>query len=396
MQKLLPLLLLLAVGCPTVTDTPEPVDPVPPVRPEEPDEPTRPDPPERPPERPPQDGVPAAPALPRWTMPEPDVVVGAAGQWHDSSVIEDAYVAHWRPGRTVTIGVRGRHGSVTLGHKYGLQNSERGPIKIVLRGMEPRAEIRGVVIYDERGKTELLQLHDLLISTPRGSRSALDDMAPSGTVIMERCTFGPDYDNLAAYGGAGMKWGMTISHGCDVLIAVDNPRGQDPRGMPVRYEEHWAYNKHVTQQWYVNNDMAGGNRTGIQIRWAGGRDPGSVVIRGNRCNDYGWDWETLNGGAAYTVWDSKGGVWILDNEAKNAKYGCLRIVDQGQTGWHHPDGYAHDFVVVQGNTFTNENATRGNSRIKSTREVWTETLDGELSVDGDPAFPAAEAVHWLR
>jgi hypothetical protein len=316
--------------------------------------------------------------------------------WHDGDVIEEAYTSAWREGRTVTIGIRGRHGAVNLSHRYGLQNPDRGPIKIVLRGMEPKAEIRGVIIYGDRGKVELLQLHDLLISTQRGSRSALDDMAPSGTIIVERVAFGPDYDNLDAYGGAGMKWGMTISHNCHTLIAVDCPRGEDPRGGPVRYEEHWAYNKHIQRQWYINNDMSGGNRTGLHVRWAGRDDPGFVVVQGNRCNNYGWDWGTMNGGAAYTVWDSKGGVWILDNEATNAKYGCLRIVDQGATGWHHPDGFAHDFVVVRGNTFTNENATRGNSRIKSARVVWTETLDGELTVDGDPDFPAAKAIHWLR
>lgn len=336
--------------------------------------------------------------MPRWTVPEPDVIVGTPGEWHGSDVISAAYARHYAPGKTVTIGVKGRHGTVNLGHKYGLQNPERAPIKIVLRGMERGAEIRGVVIYDTRGKVELLQLHDLLISTQRGSRAALDDMAPSGTIIVERVSFLPDYDNLEAYGGAGLKWGMTISHGCHTLIAVDCERGRDPRGGPVRYEEHWAYNKHIQRQWYKRNNMAGGNRTGIQIRWADGDDPGFAVIQGNRCNDYGWDWSTMNGGAAYTVWDSKGGVWILDNEALNAKYGCLRIVDQGQTGWHHPDGYAHDFVVVQGNRFTNENASRGNSRIRSTREVWTQTLDGELTVDDGEltGFPKAQTIHWLR
>lgn len=375
MKHLLLPVLLLIVGCSTVTDTTTPVDPEPP---------------------PVGNSIPPAPALPHWTVPRPDIIVGTAGEWHGSDVISAAYARAWEPGKTVTIGVRGRHGTVNLGHKYGLQNSARADISIILRGMEPLAEIRGVVIYDARGTVKLLQLHDLLISTQRGARSALDDMAPSGTVIVERCSFLPDYDNLEAYGGAGMKWGMTISHGCDTLIAVDNTRGRDPRGGLVRYEEHWAYNKHIQRQWYINNDMSGGNRTGIQIRWADGDAPGFAVIQGNRCNDYGWDWDTMNGGAAYTIWDSRGGVWILDNEALNAKYGCLRIVDQGETGWHHRDGYAHDFVVVRGNRFTNENATRGNSRIKSVREVWTQTLGGELTVDGDDGFPQAQAVHWLR
>lgn len=259
------------------------------------------------------------------------------------------------------LGIVGKHGdSLRLCKKYGAHTKDEGNLVIQVVGIntpDVPAEIRGIHFYGEtyggKGTVKSAEFHNLRISTAHGSRAPIEDIEKSERLVFNNLELYPDNDNLRHYGGAGMKWGFDLGDGSDYLH-INNCR----RGEGQRFEEHWAYLKSNGTLFITNNDIGGGNRTGFQIRSPGGYEPphGPIVIANNKAMDYGWDWDFHNGGSCITVWCSLGyPVYILDNEIRNAKYGCVSITQEPQDQRPHllPDGRTHSDIIFAGNTFTN-------------------------------------------
>jgi hypothetical protein len=271
-------------------------------------------------------------------------------------------------GKLLVIGISGKHTeSIRLCKKYGSHTQDYGDLVIQIVGMDDKAEIRGIHIYDDVGNVKSAEFHNLKISTSQGARSPIMDIGRPDRLVFNNITLLPDPDNLTDFGGAGMKWGFDLGDGSDYLH-INNCR----RGKGQRFEEHWAYLKSTGELYITNNDIGGGNRTGFQVRTPGEKEPphGHMVIANNYARDFGWDWGFNNGGACITIWESLDWpVYIVNNTITNAKYGCLAIAHTApQEVEPHllPSGRAHSRVTLIGNTFTNPEGDRSCVSINST------------------------------
>ena len=295
---------------------------------------------------------------------EPDIIA-YPGDDINKIVRDNAY-----GGELFVLGILGKHNdSLRLCKKYGAHTQDEGDLVIQVVGIHTDipAEIRGIHFYDERGRVKSAEFHNLRVSTSKGARSPILDIARSERLVFNSLEFYPDPDNLDQYGGAGMKWGFDLGDGSDYLHINNCRRGKDQR-----FEEHWAYLKSTGALFITNNDIGGGNRTGFQVRFPGGYEPphGPMVIANNKALDYGWDWGFMNGGACITIWAShEFPVYIIDNEIRNAKYGCVSITQEPKelTPPLLPDGRAHSNIVFAGNVFTNPLGDRSCVSISATQ-----------------------------
>ena len=275
------------------------------------------------------------------------------------------------------LGIVGKHNdTLRLCKKYGAHTKDAGNLILQVVGIntpDVPAEIRGIHFYGDtyggKGRVKSAEFHNLRVSTAHGSRAPILDIEKSERLVFNNLELYPDNDNLRHYGGAGMKWGFDLGDGSDYLH-INNCR----RGEGQRFEEHWAYLKSNGALFITNNDIGGGNRTGFQIRSPGGYEPphGPIVIVNNKALDYGWDWSFMNGGSCITVWCSLGyPVFILDNEIRNAKYGCVTITQEPRD--QHPplllNGRSHSDVIFSGNIFTNQIGDRACVSISATNIV---------------------------
>ena len=269
-----------------------------------------------------------------------------------------------RRDRAVVVKIEGRHeDTLKLGYKYGIHTPDGSPVRLTLCG-EMGSQIRGMILY---GNTDSIELHNLVLDTPRGSRSPIQDIAFSKRIVLNRLAFAPDKDHPDGYGGAGMKWGIDLGDGSDYLHIQDCYRLNG-----ARFEEHWAYLKGMGETYIIRNNIAGGNRTGFQMRSPSPthlRPHGTILIEGNFARDYGWDWEPHNGGSCITVWENPDYLTVIrDNEITNARYGCLAVTQQADT-YLNDRGYAHKKVVIEGNKFSNANAERNCASISAANKV---------------------------
>tara|TARA_R100001594_G_scaffold114425_1_gene149265 strand:- start:2186 stop:3421 length:1236 start_codon:yes stop_codon:yes gene_type:complete len=275
------------------------------------------------------------------------------------------------------LGIVGKHSdSLRLCKKYGAHTKDGGNLVIQVVGIntpDMPAEIRGIHLYGDvyggKGTIKSAEFHNLRVSTANGSRAPILDIERSERLVFNNLELYPDPDNLRHYGGAGMKWGFDLGDGSDYLHINNCRRGKDQR-----FEEHWAYLKSNGNLFITNNDIGGGNRTGFQIRSPGGYEPphGPIVISNNKAMDYGWDWSFHNGGSCITVWCSLNyPVYIIDNEIRNAKYGCVTITQepQDQQPYLLPDGRSHSDVIFVGNTFTSPIGDRSCVSISASQAV---------------------------
>ena len=274
-------------------------------------------------------------------------------------------------GELLVIGIKGKHTeSIRLCKKYGSYTQDYGDLVLQVIGMDEDAEIRGIHIYDDVGKVKSAEFHNLKISTSYGARSPILDIGRADRLVFNGLTLFPDPDNITDFGGAGMKWGFDLGDGSDYLHINNCKRGEGER-----FEEHWAYLKSTGELFITNNDIGGGNRTGLQVRTPGEKEPphGHMVIYNNYAKDYGWDWGFNNGGSCITIWESLDyPVYIVNNTIINAKYGCLVIAHTPpQEVEPHllPTGRAHSLVTLRGNKFTNPNGDRSCVSINSTEII---------------------------
>lgn len=346
---------------PDVAPTPEPVPPrtiVPPLRPEPEPEPE--------PEEPRRNRL-EAPTIKVPTdfdyVLRPNEPLNKINQW----LMKD---------RPVVVKIEGKHeDTLRLGYKYGIRTPDGSPLKLVLAG-EMGSEIRGMILY---GKTERIELHNLVVGTPRGSRSPIQDLDFTNQIVLHRLAFKPDIDHPLGYGGAGMKWGIDLGDGSDYLHIQDCYRIN-----AARFEEHWAYLKGMGETYIIGNNIAGGNRTGFQMRSPSPthlRPHGNILIEGNFARDYGWDWDFHNGGSCITVWENPDYTTVIrDNKITNAKYGCLAVTQQADT-YLNEEGYAHERVVLEGNEFSNPKSDRNCASISAAAKVVFRGVNSAIGAD---------------
>ena len=288
-------------------------------------------------------------------------------------------------GELFVIGISGKHTeSLRLCKKYGAYTKDQGDLVLQVIGVDNDAELRGIHIYDEMGRVTSAEFHNLRVSTSYGARSPILDIARSDRLVFNGITLFPDPDNITDFGGAGMKWGFDLGDGSDYLH-INNCK----RGYGERFEEHWAYLKSTGKLYITNNDIGGGNRTGLQVRTPGDKEPphGHMVIYNNYARDYGWDWGFNNGGSCITIWESLNyPVYIINNTIVNAKYGCLAIAHTAPQEFEPhllPTGRAHSIVTLMGNKFTNRIGDRSCVSINSTEiiNIVSGKFDGGLRPD---------------
>ena len=367
---------------------------VPPTRP-----PVRP--PTQPPDRPdPPDPPPVDPGA-RHPLTAPEIIVPSSA---DITV---------RPGDDINAAIRNAAGAEHLVvaiegvHEVGIDLQKKygghwagDPMSIELVGATSDAEIRGLSIQGYKGgRVERLALHSLAVRVAPGTRAAIWDVESSGEVLLNDVPLYRDLTPGAGYDGA--KWGIKLGDGTDLLHVANCPRGLDPiTGKLTRYWEHWLYGNDVMEAYIIGNDMAGGNRTGMQLRTPGTpgyRWPtGPMLIESNVCNDYGWDWDFDNGGSAITIWESRGPLVIRGNEVVRPKYGALQIAHQppDQIPWEvSPEGHVHEEVYVEGNLFDSRGGNRSNATVSSA--VFAHIRDNELRHDrSELTIDGSTAAKW--
>jgi hypothetical protein len=77
-------------------------------------------------------------------------------------------------GKLLVIGISGKHTeSIRLCKKYGSHTQDYGDLVIQIVGMDDKAEIRGIHIYDDVGNVKSAEFHNLKISTSQGARSPI-------------------------------------------------------------------------------------------------------------------------------------------------------------------------------------------------------------------------------
>ena len=141
---------------------------------------------------------------------EPDIIA-YPGDDINKIVRDNAY-----GGELFVLGILGKHNdSLRLCKKYGAHTQDEGDLVIQVVGIHTDipAEIRGIHFYDERGRVKSAEFHNLRVSTSKGARSPILDIARSERLVFNSLEFYPDPDNLDQYGGAGMKWGFDLGSG---------------------------------------------------------------------------------------------------------------------------------------------------------------------------------------
>ena len=296
---------------------------------------------------------------------------------------------HYQPGVPLVIGVRGKltsgvklaaHGS-PYGNAVGFHQMSNGTyadLDVRFVGMDDEAELRGLTIGGEYGFVENVESHGMLWRCPSGAKSPIMDEMHSRQVSIIKSAFLPDPDHPNGYGGAGMMWGMALSNGVDRLYVADCYRAEQD-GVPVRASEHFAYNKGGGLRVYVRNNLALGNRTGIQERAPGThmRPHGPLLIEDNYAKSAGREFvgtstDSAGGGGVITVWENPDYPTVIrNNRIEDARYKCLVLSHQPENQEPHldRDGFAHRLNWIEGNTFTNERSKRNTVGISSSRRA---------------------------
>lgn len=316
---------------------------------------------------------------------------------------------HASPEKPITIGVRGKlsSGLVLCGHgsQYGLATGYRqmpdgsfADLYVRLVGLDEEAEVRGVRWGAKRGNVLGIELHSLLVRCPKGSKSPIMDEAEAGEVVIKGCGVLPDSDHPDGFNGTGMMWGMALSHGSKVRYVADCFRAKE-NGVPVRFKEHWGYNKGGGLRVYCRNDISGGNRTGLQERAPGThpRPYGPLLVEGNYSEDGSAGFDYLDGGARITVWESPDApVVIKNNRITEETYKCLTLSQQpkDQDPYFTDEGYAHKLIWIEGNEFrSRHDSLRSTASLASIESlhiaggnVWSHPAKWELTLDAQFAY----------
>ncbi len=278
--------------------------------------------------------------------------------WHEFAL------NHFVPGTVPVIGVLDHAPRINMsdtnfwgdGMWHGLGNGQFADIGMSVVALSDHARIEGGVSWaNSWGNVSALSLYGLDIVAGDGANSCVGGRGVCLVFRIINCAYLPHHSR------DWIKWGChTGVIAGDLHIAQG--RRETHNGAPVRFQEHRDYIKYTHDFWYVGNDIAGGNRTGMQKR-ANTSEPGPVLyggpfehlIRGNWADEPGMDWDLGfigAGGACITHWGNPYGLTVIeDNAIRLARYGGI-YVTMAPDSYLNARGHAYERVIVRNNAVT--------------------------------------------
>ncbi len=270
---------------------------------------------------------------------------------------------------TVTIGVRGYGGALSIGTGYNDAGSVSGDINLRLVGLTENASVSIRHLGDQYGFVDNLQLTSLGIQGLNDS-FIVRQTGEIGDLELDGCWWitNPEYSGTQCHTSA-----ITLPHGFRNFVQ----RNHKWRG--AFFREHNNYPKGGGSILLEDNELEGYNRTGMQVRphIAYGNQPespameGDITLRGNIARNEEPHPLGASGGQWLTVWNCLNGTVTFDgNKCLNSKYGCFGAIGQPEYKAHRrPDGYQINRVVFQNNIGDNPDSDRHNTEFSSCRDV---------------------------
>lgn len=247
---------------------------------------------------------------------------------------------------------------------FSLRDKDEEGINVMFLGMTPEARIGPIFLGEDFDKVERAEFSNL------GLKGHNDSFAVRQLGYVKNLVFN-DFWIQKKVGHPQNKYEslMHLGEGWRSLYIG----GYEARGHEVQH--HCFYLKGGGETRIVNNELWGGNRTGVQIRphqepWSSPPPTGNIYIQNNYAQNFGWNHENPDGGGWISVWSSLNHrVIITGNTCTNARYSCLVVAQPvaAQNPYLTRDGYSHGFVGVMGNTFDNTGSQRACVSFTATR-----------------------------
>lgn len=271
-----------------------------------------------------------------------------------------------------------------------MPNGHWAPIHFTLVGGGKRVE--RLELNELYGEVDKVAYHDVRIRGPRWNDGRCVNQFGdiSGRLVLD------DFELLQHPNATRLQHGIYLGYSVPWMMIRGRKHRPDPangNALP-RFYHHFVYDMGLGESWFINNDLAGGGRTGRQRRpqavpyygQVSKRYPsGPSVWEANYCADGGWDSPWAQGGSRMTSWASPDHpVWFIDNEITNDRYGCCAISHQGPDNGNflNRGGWTHSYVYFQGNTFHNPAGDRAALSISSCAKAFVDEKNRILSPDG--------------